>query len=281
ARTAAPTPRGLALALGVEEDRIGRAEADLLPLLVEIMLAELGRQKSGPFGEMLAALTVRLAQAGWPWAGTVAETLGLPDKLDGKGNLPEDALQPGDALRVWRVLPKWEDVAPRPPPASHPITPAEARTRLRTLLGEGSESRAGQADFASVSTAAFEPRTHRGNPAVVLAEAGTGTGKTLGYIAPASVWAQRNGGSVWISTYTRHLQRQIEQETHRLFPDDPTRRHHIVLRKGRENYLCLLNMEEAVNSAASRPAGVTIALAMLARWTRATADGDLLGGDLP
>ncbi|MCG0998839.1 ATP-dependent DNA helicase [Acetobacter persici] len=281
ARTAAPTPRGLALALGLEEEQIGRAEADLLPTLVEIMLTELARQKNGPLGDMLAALTVRLAQAGWPWAGTVVETLGLPDKLDGKGNLPEDALQPGDALRVWRVLPKWEDVAPRPPPASHPITPAEARTRLRTLLGEGSESRAGQADFASVSTAAFEPRTHRGNPAVVLAEAGTGTGKTLGYIAPASVWAQRNGGSVWISTYTRHLQRQIEQETHRLFPDDATRRHHVVLRKGRENYLCLLNMEDAVNSAASRPAGVTIALSMLALWTRATADGDLLGGDLP
>lgn len=281
ARTAAPTPRGLALALGLDKDQIGKAEADLLPLLLEIMLAELARQKSGPAGERLAALTIRLAQAGWPWAGTVAETLGLPDRLDARGNLPEDALQPADALRVWRTLPKWEDVAPRPPPAAHPITPAEARTRLRSLLGEGSESRAGQADFTSVSTAAFEPRIHRGDPAVVLAEAGTGTGKTLGYIAPASVWAQRNGGSVWVSTYTRHLQRQIEQETHRLFPDTATRRHHVVLRKGRENYLCLLNMEEAVNSAASRPAGVTIALAMLAHWTHATADGDLLGGDLP
>lgn len=281
ARSVAPTPRGLALALGVEEERIGQAEADLLPLLTSLMLAELARLKSGPESEFLAALTVRLGQAGWPWAGTVAETLGLHEKLGPRGQLPEDAMQPGDALRVWRVLPKWEDVAPRPPPASHPITSAEARARLTMLLGEGAESRAGQADFASVSTAAFEPRTMRGNPAVVLAEAGTGTGKTLGYIAPASVWAERNGGSVWISTYTRHLQRQIEQETHRLFPDDATRRRHVVLRKGRENYLCLLNMEEAVNSAASRPAGVTIALAMLARWARATADGDLTGGDLP
>ncbi|OUJ15641.1 DNA helicase [Acetobacter orientalis] len=277
----APTPRGLALALGVEPERIGQAEADLLPLLVSLMLVELARQKNGPNAEFLAALTVRLGQAGWPWAGTVAETLSLPAKLGPRGQLPEEAMQPGDALRIWRTLPKWEDVAPRPPPASHPITAAEARARLTQLLGEGAESRAGQADFASVSTAAFEPRTLRGNPAIVLAEAGTGTGKTLGYIAPASVWAQRNGGSVWISTYTRHLQRQIEQETHRLFPDGAVRRQHVVLRKGRENYMCLLNMEEAVNSAASRPAGVTIALAMLARWGRATADGDLTGGDLP
>lgn len=281
ARTVAPTPRGLALALGVEEDRIGAAEADLLPLLVSLMLAELARQKTSPQADFLAALTIRLGQAGWPWAGTVAETLSLHDKLTPQGRLPEEAMQPGDALRIWRVLPKWEDVAPRPAPASHPITAAEARARLTQMLGDGAESRAGQADFASVSTAAFEPRSMRGNPAIVLAEAGTGTGKTLGYIAPASVWAERNGGSVWVSTYTRHLQRQIEQETHRLFPDDVTRRRHVVLRKGRENYMCLLNMEEAVNTAGSRPAGVTIALAMLAHWARSTADGDLTGGDLP
>ena len=44
---------------------------------------------------------------------------------------------------------------------------------------------------------------------MMLAEAGTGVGKTLGYLAPASLWAEANGPSVWISTYTRALQRQI------------------------------------------------------------------------
>ncbi len=34
----------------------------------------------------------------------------------------------------------------------------------------------------------------------------TGVGKTLGYIAPASVWAEKNRGAVWISTFTRNLQ---------------------------------------------------------------------------
>ena len=60
------------------------------------------------------------------------------------------------------------------------------------------------------------PRSSRGKSGatrpVVLAEAGTGTGKTLGYVAPASLWAERNGAAVWISTYTRHLQRQVEGE---------------------------------------------------------------------
>jgi hypothetical protein len=87
---------------------------------------------------------------------------------------------------------------------------------------------------------------------LVLAEAGTGTGKTLGYVAPASLWAERNGAPVWISTFTRNLQRQIDQETARLFPDAEERRRRVVLRKGRENYLCLLNLEDALGFSAMR-----------------------------
>ena len=55
-------------------------------------------------------------------------------------------------------------------------------------------------------------------PAMVLAEAGTGTGKTLGYLAPATLWAEANGAPVWISTYTRTLQHQIASELTRLYP---------------------------------------------------------------
>ena len=87
---------------------------------------------------------------------------------------------------------------------------------------------------------------------------------------------------MWISTYTRHLQRQVEGELARLHPDAAERRRRVVVRKGRENYLCLLNLEDRVNSlaGASGSAGV-IPLALLARWVLATADGDLAGGDLP
>ena len=55
----------------------------------------------------------------------------------------------------------------------------------------------------------------------MLAEAGTGTGKTLGYVAPASLWAERNGAPrLGFSTYTRHLQRQIDGRTGSgLYPD--------------------------------------------------------------
>src|SRR6202012_4296874 len=105
----------------------------------------------------------------------------------------------------------------------------EARHRLAELVrgtprhaGGGAawaEARPQQADYASAVSAAFAPRQSPDEPTVVLAEAGTGVGKTLGYLAPASLWAERNGGPVWGSTYTRNLQTQIDGELDRLYPD--------------------------------------------------------------
>src|SRR6185312_11134270 len=144
------------------------------------------------------------------------------------------------------------------------------------------EQRPGQSDYAGAVAAAFAPRETSGNPHVVLAEAGTGTGKTLGYLAPASLWAEKNRGSVWVSTFTRHLQRQIDGELARLFPDPVERRRRVVVRKGRENYVCLLNLEDAVNAATGGfLQGQVVPLGLIARWALASDDGDIHGGDLP
>ena len=114
----------------------------------------------------------------------------------------------------------------------------------------------------------------------MLAEAGTGVGKTLGYVAPASVWAQKNQGPVWLSTFTRNLQHQIDTELDRLFPEMRDKQRKVVVRKGRENYLCLLNYEEAVRGLQVRPQDA-LAVGLMARWTRRTRDGDMVGGDFP
>jgi ATP-dependent DNA helicase DinG len=137
-----------------------------------------------------------------------------------------------------------------------------------------------QADFAAGLVPAFIPRPEEGAPNVVLAEAGTGVGKTLGYIAPASLWAQRNQGPVWISTYTRHLQTQIDQELDRLYPNAAQKAQKVVIRKGRENYLCILNLAEMGAQVSSRPADA-VPFGLVARWTMATRDGDMVGGDFP
>jgi ATP-dependent DNA helicase DinG len=114
-----------------------------------------------------------------------------------------------------------------------------------------------------------------------LVEAGTGTGKTLGYLAPASVWAEKNGPGLWISTYTRNLQRQIVQEIARLYPDPAERAEKAVVRKGRENYLCLLNFEEAAKRTALAPGPRSVALGLIARWIASGTDGDLSGAGFP
>lgn len=118
--------------------------------------------------------------------------------------------------------------------------------RLDSLTGHGAEERPGQRDYALAAIDAFSPRQRKDAPNVVLAEAGTGIGKTPGYLSPASVWAEQAGGAVWISTFTKALQRQLDAESMRLYPDPAQRRTKVVVRKGRENYLCLLNLEDAL-----------------------------------
>ncbi len=272
ARTAAPTPRGLALALDHDDPATGlEAEVARLHDLATTLLNRLHQGRDTVLNRDAASLAARMGSSGWGWAPYVTAALGRPD-----------AAQSAEPLKVWKRLAEWEDEAPPPPPSSHPVAEAEARARLAQILGPQAEQRPSQGDYAGAVSAAFAPRDVRGDPHFVLAEAGTGTGKTLGYLAPASLWAEKNHGPVWVSTYTRHLQRQIDAELARLFPDPTDRRRRVVIRKGRENYLCLLNLEDAVNaSTGGFVQANTIPLGLIARWAMVTDDGDLQGGDLP
>ena len=96
----------------------------------------------------------------------------------------------------------------------------------------GFEHRPQQVDMLSTVAGAFNEGRH------VLVEAGTGTGKSLGYLLPAAFWATANGRRVVISTNTINLQDQLVdkdipalQETLRLDV-------RAAIRKGRSNYIC-------------------------------------------
>ena len=65
----------------------------------------------------------------------------------------------------------------------------------------------------------------------------------------------------------------------RLFADAEERARRIVVRKGRENYLCLLNLEDALQGAFAGRAAILAQL--VGRWAAYTKDGDMVGGDLP
>ena len=268
ARFCVPTPRGLAAALGLAQPQTLAEEAVALATAARALLQELPADDA-PDTRALAEAADR---AGWLWGPSVLAA--LPPAEPGAGRRAA-------GLRAWQRLAEWQERAPPPPAGNAPVSGDEARRRLAALLGQGAEARPQQADYADGVAAAFAPRQRPDAPQAVLAEAGTGVGKTLGYIAAASVWAEKNQGTVWISTYTRNLQSQIAHELDRLYPDPVQKRRRVVIRKGRENFLCLLNYEDAVRAAAARATPSVAPLALIARWIAATASGDLVGGDLP
>src|SRR6185295_12179536 len=104
---------------------------------------------------------------------------------------------------------------------------------------------------------------------VLLAEAGTGTGKTLAYLVPAILSRQR----VLISTGTKNLQEQI------FFKDIPALKDALgvpftaTLMKGRANYLCLHRLDQ-LNDDLTGPASHDVFLPMIRNWASHTETGD-------
>ncbi len=266
-----PTVRGLAQALDLKcEDELA-----CLPEIARTLLDELDDMAALASPE-LKDTALSMARGNWAWGDAVLDALGVSKDQAKKPRI-------GAGLDIWKSLAPWEEPPPATPPGSFPVEPREARLRLAQMVSAGpnmAEARPTQSDYASAASEAFAPRLHEDQPNVVLVEAGTGVGKTLGYVAPASLWAEKNGAPVWIATYTRNLQRQIDNELDRLHRDSAEKRRRVVVRKGRENYLCLLNFQEAVQRTGLMPENA-VGLGLLARWALASRDGDMIGGDLP
>lgn len=263
ARFLVPTPKGLAEALGLE--RPG-SEADIPQLLQAATTALLDRLGSPTWAEREGGWTSAqtLHRLRWPWAPLVAPRISRPPEAE---------------RWLFSRLPEWEEAPPRPAPRTISLNEEAVLARLAHLTGSAAEARPGQRAYAAAAVESFRPRQHRDQPNMLLAEAGTGIGKTWGYLAPASLWASEAQGTVWISTYTKALQRQLDRESLRLFPDPATAARRVVVRKGRENYLCLLNLEDALQGGFSGRAAILAQL--VARWAAFSKDGDMVGGDLP
>ena len=262
ARFMVPTPRGLARVTGIAAPTEESEIAAFLRRAAEAMLAITRAdwpEREGAWNSAQSLFRLR-----WPWAPVVTQRLDKPERAE---------------RWLFSKLPEWSEQPARAAPKSVTLDDGDVAERLAHLTGSEAERRQGQRDYAAAAARVFEPRQVRDSPNLVLAEAGTGIGKTLGYLAPASLWAGQAEGAVWISTFTKALQRQLAQESERLFPDDAVRKKRIVTRKGRENYVCLLNLEDALQGGFAGRAAILAQL--VARWAAYTADGDMIGGDLP
>ncbi|HEX7338959.1 MAG TPA: ATP-dependent DNA helicase [Rhodanobacteraceae bacterium] len=114
--------------------------------------------------------------------------------------------------------------------------------------------------------------------ATLVAEAGTGTGKTFAYLVPALL----SGKRVLISTGTKTLQDQL------FFRDLPRvravlgSRLKISLLKGRANYLCLHRLDQAVHEDSFANRKQVQQLAAIREWSARTVRGDRMElGDVP
>ena len=264
-----PTPAGLAKALGLPKPNNGEDESLVIGKATFALLDDIDDM---PDEEKLrlGRLAEMMGRGGWPFAPIILQKCGITPAL----SAPPD----GRAAMIFKELAEIDDYPPRPAPGLAPVMPEAARSQLAHILGAHAEIRPSQSDYAAALSAMFATPDEETNPVMVLAEAGTGTGKTLGYLAPASLWADQNKGSVWVSTYTKSLQQQIAEELTRLYGADQA--HKVVVRKGRENYLCLLNFEEALSAMPGAPR-LAPALGLMARWISATPDGDLTGASFP
>ena len=111
-------------------------------------------------------------------------------------------------------------------------------------------------------------------------EAGTGTGKTMGYLLPAASWALGRGEQVIITTATKNLQEQIVQKELPLIKTILEKEQGDEIRfttlKGRNNYLCIKGWESLlsgeVGNLSLRERG---AMLPLIRWVDETSTGDI------
>ena len=127
---------------------------------------------------------------------------------------------------------------------------------------DGYEPRAGQRRMAEAVAAVID------DGGTLLAEAGTGTGKTLAYLIPAILSRQR----VLVSTGTKNLQEQI------FFKDLPALQEALgipftaTLMKGRGNYLCLHRWDTYQQAEQSFEKAVFVPL--IRQWAAQTKTGD-------
>jgi ATP-dependent DNA helicase DinG len=135
--------------------------------------------------------------------------------------------------------------------------------RLSRALA-GYEHRPEQLTLAREVARAFDERR------MLVAEAGSGTGKSLAYLVPAIL----SGRRVVISTATKNLQDQLFHKDLPLVRDTLGLPVRATLVKGRANYLCLHRLERARTGALLDSREDAEAFGMLLRWAERTQTGD-------
>ena len=138
------------------------------------------------------------------------------------------------------------------------------RNGLLARVLPGYEERPAQQRFSEAVAGVLE------NGGLLLAEVGTGTGKTLAYLLPAVELGRR----VVVSTGTKNLQEQLVSKDIPLLEKALGRELNVAVMKGRGNYLCLLRHDSFSKAGTFRRAHEVPLFKSVEAWAAETETGD-------
>jgi len=144
----------------------------------------------------------------------------------------------------------------------------DVKERLRTRF-DAYEERRSQDQMAEAVASVLE------EGGLLFVEAGTGTGKTLGYLVPALFHALGTGEKVVVSTHTVNLQEQLRRRDLPLLADVVPHPFRAAVLKGRNRYLCLRKWEWKATAAEFETAEDRMLAAQLIVWLTETETGDV------
>jgi DNA polymerase-3 subunit epsilon/ATP-dependent DNA helicase DinG len=268
----------LAELLGVQQATAHRALADA-ETARDVFLELLRRFEAMP-RSLLLELHGFATTAGWAAASLIGEALERTSAAAVVGALSEEEAaeivarlrQPLPATPVEELTPQKDRVE---------ILPSEVASVFAVAARRGElfpdyEVRDGQLEMAGAVA------THLAQGGQLAVEAGTGTGKSLGYLVPAVLHARRNQDRVVVSTHTINLQEQLAQQDVPLAArlveaatGEPADELRSAVLKGRSNYLCLDRWTQARLEAQPRDEPEARLFGRVASWLPSTETGDL------
>ncbi|MFC3745885.1 ATP-dependent DNA helicase DinG [Paenibacillus sp. GCM10012306] len=191
-----------------------------------------------------------------------------------------ETFQPESDLTFYRQLAlkvgDWTEL--EPPRDEHGVNPLhslsfsdymdEVRQRLKDRLPHYESREAQDIMFNEVITALSEDKH-------LLIEAGTGTGKSLGYLLPAIYQSVRSSQKVMVSTHTINLQDQLRERDIPLLTEVVPFPFKAAIFKGRGHYLCLRKFEHKINKRDfANPREDAIIAAQMIVWLAQSESGD-------
>jgi ATP-dependent DNA helicase DinG len=168
-------------------------------------------------------------------------------------------------------------------PIDHNVSAPDLIARVETIFSP-------QGLFAKARNFEYRPQQQQMAAAVaralvnaehLLVEAGTGVGKSFGYLVPAILFAVRQKQKAVICTHTINLQEQLIEKDLPLLARVLPEEFSFAMLKGRANYLCTRRLHKAMRQADGLFTSPELSeLKRIYEWSRQTRDGSLSDFDV-